>query len=298
MNLREFHGVLPPMLTPLKEDLSVDREGVANLVNHLITGGSDGIFPAGTTGEGPNLTMAQWEGIVGSVVDEVRGRVPVFAGCIDISVGRVIEKVRRASEIGADAVVVTPPCYYRFTEWGDIALHFQSVLEVSSLPVVLYNIPQYTGNPVSLECVELLIENEKVVGVKDSSGDWTHFQALLELCTERGVACLEGAEPQSSSAVLLGASGIVPGFANFSPQIAKELYLRASEGKIKESFCLQGKANELARIWRVTRFAYVAGKVAVNLLGLCQPYTTVPLKATAEEKEAVRRILEDMGLVS
>jgi len=297
MDLRTFQGVLPPLLTPFEDDGSVDAEGVKNIVNHVIERGADGLFPAGSTGEGPCLTLCQWEALIAATARAARGRVPVFAGCIDTSLPRVMEKVKRAGKLGADAVVITPPFYFTFFNTDDIVAHYASILKESPVPVVAYNIPQCTHNALSVDGFERIAASRKLVGLKDSSGDWATFQLLLDVCKTHGIALLQGSESQSASAVLLGASGIVPGFGNYHPRLAKELYLAAASGNIAASMELQRKARKVSQIWRVTRFPYVAGKVALNIMGLCGTKTTVPERATAEQRKRIRQILLDTGAI-
>ncbi len=213
----ELKGVIPPIITPLDASGAVDEDAVARLIDFQLHSGVSGIFIMGSSGEGPWLDSAQREALLRASVRAIDGRAPLLAGVLEPVASRVIERLPQLQDMGADAAVVATPYYFQADEAVQRA-HFDAIAAATPLPLVLYNIPQMTHNPLTPATVRHAMQHETVVGIKDSGGDWQVFSDLLALHEQRpDFQVLQGAEHQSARAMRAGADGLVPGIANLIP---------------------------------------------------------------------------------
>ena len=218
-----LRGMIPPIITPLDADGHVDEDSVARLIDFQLRSGATGIFIMGSSGEGPWLDSAQREALLRAAVRAIDGRVPLLAGVMEPVASRVCERLPQLKALGADAAVVTTPYYFQADEAVQRA-HFDEVAENSPLPLVLYNIPGMTHNPLVPAVVRHVLRHETVIGIKDSGGDWNVFTALLELRAGRpDFQVLQGAEAQSARAMSAGAAGLVPGIGNLIPAAMRRI---------------------------------------------------------------------------
>lgn len=294
--VEKMTGVICPIVTPLKEDESLDEKGLRRLVNHLLRGGVNGVFVLGTSGELPTLTDRVRLKAVEVVVDEVRGRVPVLAGAGEAGTKRSIELARTLSKIGVQGLVVCPPYYFQSNSQSELIDHFAAVAGSIELPVMIYNIPQTTKTFIEAETVEVLSRIDNIVGVKDSSGDFTHFQELLmRFRKEQSFRVFQGAERLSGISVLYGADGVVAGLSNVAPRLVVDLYLAAKSGNIGEVFRLQEKLNHLFKIHLFG--SWLSGlKTSLEILGICGGRVSAPIFEVKHHTAEIKRILEECEL--
>ena len=213
----ELKGVIPPIITPLDASGAVDEDAVARLIDFQLRSGVSGIFIMGSSGEGPWLDSVQRKALLRASVRAIDGRAPLLAGVMEPVASRVIERLPLLQELGADAAVVAAPYYFQADEAAQRA-HFDAIAAATPLPLVLYNIPQMTHNPVTSATVQHALHHEAVIGIKDSGSDWQVFTEVLALREQRpDFQVLQGAEHQSARAMLAGADGLVPGIANLIP---------------------------------------------------------------------------------
>lgn len=281
------------MLTPLSESRQVDIEALHSLVEHLVTGGANGIFVLGTSGEGPWLSETQCRIVVRETVAATRGRVLVLVGLLQPSTPRVLDMLDWVQPSGADAVVVTTPFYYE-ADTATQERHIRTAAQASALPVVIYNIPSKTHNPLQLQVVKNLLEESNIVAFKDSSADFAFFLDALRICHERpDFRVLQGAERQSLDALRHHADGIVSGLGNLVPEIFVQLIACVESGQFAQAETLQ---RQISALWELHTRGYwlSALKYAASLLGVCHPITVghhVPLDTVAREEieQIVRR---------
>jgi len=294
---RKFTGVLPPILTPLKSLDAIDVPALKRHVDSLIRAGCHGIFVAGSTGEGPNLTLRSWQEAAEGTVEAAAGRVPVYVGAIDVSLARTIEKLKLLKSPGVYSAVVTPPFYFR--HYGtDLAEYFRRAADASPVPVTIYNIPSMVGCDIPASVVKQAEAVERIIGVKDSSGDWPLMQAMLRDRTRPDFEILCGAEPMMGISLLCGADGIVPGAANFCPGLLVELYEAGRDGNVGRTVELQNRLARLREFFYVTASPFVAMKAACRILGIFGPATTFAYAdPTPEQEEKIRQILTREGLL-
>jgi 4-hydroxy-tetrahydrodipicolinate synthase len=233
-----LHGVVPPVCTPLDSHGEVDTASLAELVEHLISGGVHGLFALGSTSEVAYLTDEQRATTLETVVRVADGRVPVLAGVIDTTTARVAEHARSAAGLGADALVATAPFYTR-THGKEIAQHFRRLRAAVDLPLFAYDIPVAVHSKLSSALVRELAEDGTLAGLKDSSGDEGGLRRLIvELGGREGrregpapeFSILTGSELTVDAALLAGADGVVPGIGNVDPAGYVRLYDAARAG--------------------------------------------------------------------
>lgn len=285
-------GVIPPLVTPLHEDRTLDEERLPRLVRRCLDAGCSGIFVNGSTGEGPWLTAAQRRRAVQLAAST--GTV-VLAGVMLPGTSMTLEAAADAEAAGADAVVVAAPYYFAA---GDDAIrrHVEAVAAAVRIPVILYNIPQTTHNPMSAAVVERLAADPRVIGIKDSSGDMDLFRSRLLLRDRRPFRVLQGAERVMGESLRLGADGLVPGSANVSPDLFVGLRRAVREGDDAAARAAEQRIGELVRIYSIAP-GFAAMKAACSVLGVCSRMTAAPLApATDEQTEQIAGILRAAGL--
>lgn len=286
----QLSGVIPPVITPLHSDGSLDRESLERLLGHMLDEGVSGFFMLGTSGEGAMLTPETASQVVQATAAFSAGQVPVLAGVLEPSPARAIAAARLAAKSGADAVVVTAPYYYQHEDAARI--HLLQVIDAIDIPVILYNIPQITRNKIRIEDVQALAD--RIIAIKDSSGDMEHVEQLVKI---PGLAVFQGAEAYHAASLAIGAAGLVPGMSNVAPGLLVKLYRAASSGDQQKAAELQATLNDL-RSYNQAGFWLASLKTAVSMLGYAQPYTAAAVPPIDEAGRAhIRAVLERHGLL-
>jgi 4-hydroxy-tetrahydrodipicolinate synthase len=215
-----LRGTYPALVTPFC-DGEVDEAALRALVEHVIEGGVDGLVPCGTTGESVTLSDTEHARVMGVVVEQARGRVPVIAGAGTVSTRHTIELAKHAREVGVDGLLLVCPYYNRPTQAG-LEAHFRAVLAEVPLPSVLYNIPGRTGVDLSVETLERLADVPAIVGVKEATGNVLRAQQILARCGDR-FAVLSGDDALTLPMLSVGAAGVISVTANLLPRSTSEV---------------------------------------------------------------------------
>jgi len=288
----DLSGVIVPMITPLTTGGEVDQAAIERLVTYLLASGVDGIFVLGSSGEGPWLTASQRQQVIGQTVRVAAGRVPILAGLLEPSTGRTLEAVQMAEDVGADAVVVTSPYYFGVDAAAQI-YHVETICASCALPVLLYNIPQNTHNPLTPATMRQLLEIDNLVAIKDSTGNWQHFEELLKLrASKTGLCVFQGAEKLAARAVLAGADGVVPGLGNIVPGLFSQIVASARAGDEEMTLSLQERVNSL---WELHTYGFWLAclKYAASLLGFGEGTMSGGNNTLAEPaKVAIRQLVQ------
>ncbi|MEK1890941.1 MAG: dihydrodipicolinate synthase family protein [Phyllobacterium sp.] len=228
--MTRFHGVVPPVVTPLNPDFTIDYSSYTKVLEHLIGAGCHGVFVLGSTSEVVFHDEKTRQEILEHTVKVVNGRVPVIAGVIDPTTDRVINHARVAKAAGAAAVVVTAP-FYTVTSQAETLDHFRYIKDAVDVPLVAYDIPVCVHTKLARSTVTTLAKEGVIIGLKDSSGDDGNFRyALLDLAEYRDVFLMTGSEIVVDNALLMGAHGVVPGLANVDPHGYVRLWDAARRG--------------------------------------------------------------------
>lgn len=284
MDFTKFTGVITAMATPMTKEEHVDEEGMRRLVNYQIAGGVRGLFVLGSTGEFPSLSDAQRHRTLEIVVDEVKGRVPVLVSVSDTCLETTKEHIAHAAKIGADAIVVSTPYYYGIESQKEMIRHFRSVAEYTPLPMFIYNVPASTKNFVQAESILEMSKWDKVVGIKDSTCNFTHFQKLVDQNVENPeFRILQGSEFDFCASVMMGAHGGVLGIANVAPKICVAAYEAAAAGDIKKAHEYQQKITEISQIYWMSDAVLGGLKAGLKALGICEATVARPEPAPSEE---------------
>ena len=200
-------GIIPPMITPLRGRDELDIAGLERLVEHILDGGVSGLFILGTTGEGPSLGYRLRRELIERVCKQVKQRVPILVGITDTSFVESVNVARAAGESGADAVVVAPP-YYLPEAQPELQEYLDHLVPELPLPLYLYNMPALTKVQFELETVRRAMDEPRILGLKDSSGDLNYFKSAAELIRHRPEwSLLMGPEEKLLEALKLGGNG-------------------------------------------------------------------------------------------
>jgi len=290
-----LHGIVPPLISPLDEAGVPDGAAMAALVDHVLGAGCTGLFVLGGCGEGAWLTASQRGAMIRHAARAAAGRVPVLAGVMLPGTGAAVEAAHQAAEEGADALVVGSP-YYFGVDTAAQERHIGQVLAATPRPALLYNIPQCTHHVLAPATVRGLARDPRVLGIKDSAGDFEAFQALLAIKQERpDFRVLQGHESLAAASLLQGADGMVPGLANVAPALFVALQAAVDRGAAAECAALQRRIAGLAAVYRQGPWL-AALKAACAMRGLGNGRPAPPLApATAADREAVRALLEQAG---
>ena len=228
MKTSDIKGIIPPVITPMNNDdeQTVNHEALRQQVERLLAGGVHGMFPLGTNGEAYALSFKEKEEILATVIDQVKGRVPVYAGTGCITTAETIRMSRRAEEMGADALSIITPSFALASQ-KELYDHYVAVAKQVNIPIILYNIPPRTGNKLLPETVQALCRDvDVIVGAKDSSGDIENLKAYIRLTREldKDVAILAGNDGAILTCLKEGGAGGIAGRANIWPATVAKIY--------------------------------------------------------------------------
>jgi dihydrodipicolinate synthase/N-acetylneuraminate lyase len=284
------------MITPLLGRDELDEAGLERVIEHLLGGGVSGLFILGTTGEGPSLGYRLRRELIARTCRQVKGRVPVLVGITDTAFVESTAMARHAADAGADALVLAPP-YYMPEGQPELREYLAHLLPELPLPLFLYNMPPLTKVAFEIETIRWALEQKKIVGLKDSSGNLIYFNQVLRLMKARpDWTLLIGPEELLAQSVLLGGHGCVPGGGNVFPRLFVDLYEASAAGNLERARELQARVAEAGeRIYRVGKHpsAIIKGvKCAVSCLGLCQDFMAEPFhRFRAPERKLIEEAM-------
>jgi len=233
----DLRGIFPAIVTPMREDEAIDEIALRGVVRRMLESGAHGIFAAGTNGEFYALSDAERVRVVEIVVDEVHGVVPVIAGTGAVSTRATIDLTHAAADAGAAAVSVVTP-YFAAADQDQLVRHYTAVADAAHLPVMIYNIPMRTHNPVDVETVRQLAEHPQIIGAKDSSGDPAVLAGYLGMASE-GFTVLAGSDGLVLTCLEGGGSGSISGMANIFPGTMVGIYESFISGDIAQARAFQ-----------------------------------------------------------
>ena len=298
----ELKGIIVPIVTPMHPDTEdVNIPELRRQIERQIAGGVHGIFVFGTNGEGYILDMKEKEAVLEAAIDQVKGRVPVYAGTGCISTRDTIYMSRRAQELGADVLSIITPSFAAASQ-KELYDHYAEVARHVDLPIVLYNIPPRTGNKLLPETVAKLAKDVDVImGAKDSSGDIENLKAYIRETREVGkdFAVLAGNDGSILTCLKEGGAGGIAGRANLYPKALASIYNCFVAGDVDKAQEYQDAVSTLQRVFKFGNPNTVIKK-AVNLLGYpvgdCRrPFNYLCDEGVAELK-AVLKENEEKGL--
>lgn len=292
----ELKGIIVPIVTPMNpEDESVNLDELRNQIERQIAGGVHGLFPFGTNGEGYILSMKEKEEVLEATIDQVKGRVPIYAGTGCISTRDTIYMSKRAQELGADVLSIITPSFALASQ-KELYDHYVEVAKHVDIPIVLYNIPPRTGNKLLPETVAKLAKDVNVIlGAKDSSGDIENLKAYIRLTREldKEVAILAGNDGAILTCLKEGGAGGIAGRANIWPETVAKIYDCFKAGDLEGAQAAQDAIAILQQTFKYGNPNTII-KTAVALqghpVGKCRaPFNYVP----EEGMEAIKKVLAE-----
>lgn len=297
MEIRDFSGCHIPLVTPFKEDYSLDIDGLKRLINYLIEEEKvNGLVPCGTTGESPTLDHEEHNKVIEITVKETRGRVPVIAGTGSNSTQEAIKMTKLAEAAGADATLQVGPYYNKPTMDGMLA-HFEAIAQSTRLPIFIYNIPGRTGKNIEPEILVKLSEIDNIVGLKDACGDITQTMDIIAGTKRKGKTffVLSGEDSLTYPLMALGGDGVICAVGNVIGREYTTMCRLMKEGKWAEAREIHYKTLPLVKTLFIESNP-VPVKEAMQMMGLPSGPVRLPLvPMRPANREKLRQDLIALG---
>ena len=287
-----FEGVIPALVTPFKENFEVDFEGIAKNLDYLEKY-VDAVVPAGTTGEAATLSHEEHVEVIKYVCEVAKK--PVIAGAGSNSTREALFLAKEAEKAGADAVMLVTP-YYNKPNAEGLYRHYKAVADEVSIPILVYNVPSRTGINTTPDVVEKLASIERVVGIKEASGNLKQVAEIIRRLGDRFIV-LSGDDFMTLPILLLGGKGVISVAANVAPKLMKEMYEAFKSGNVEKARELHYKLMPLFEALFIDTNP-IPVKKALELMGLPAGKPRMPLVELSEEKtEKLKKVLESLQLI-
>jgi 4-hydroxy-tetrahydrodipicolinate synthase len=295
--VERLSGVLVALASPLRRDGTVDEAAVARLVEHVLGGGVHGLLPLGSTGETASLDEVARRQVLAAVVKAAHGRVPVICGVAQSQLSSARAEVEAAAKLGADAALVAPPFYYPIDQAGVLAFYRQ-VAERAAVPVLVYNIPQFTKVVIEPATLATLAREGTIHGVKDSSRDFEYFEGVCVATRDMpAFRVFTGSDTMLLASLAMGGAGTICGAANIAPHWVVRIFDEFQRGDLEAARSSQDQLYELVMAVRAGVFPS-AIKAALHMLGICEPWTAPPVRQLDANLETrLRARLTELGLL-
>jgi 4-hydroxy-tetrahydrodipicolinate synthase len=273
--MKKFKGTGIAIVTPFKNDSSIDFTALGRVINHIIAGGVNYIVVLGTTGESVTLTKDEKQAIIAYIKEAVDGRIPLVAGIGGNNTQEVINNIRHTDLTGIDGVLSVAPYYNKPTQRG-LVQHFKAIATCSPLPVIIYNVPGRTGCNVTADtCLELAHECKNIAGVKEASGDLTQIMKIIKGKPEN-FSVISGDDMLTIPVISAGGIGVISVLGNAFPAACAELVNHALRNNFKAAREIQYKYLEMIEL------LFVEGnpcgiKAIMSVMNLGQNILRLPL---------------------
>ena len=292
-----FKGSNVALITPFKNN-KLDEDVYVNLIHFHIENGTNGLVPAGTTGESPTLSHSEHEKVIDLCVRESKGKLPVFAGTGSNSTEEAISLTKHAEKIGADGALVVTPYYNKPTQEG-LYQHYKAINDNCGIPILIYNIPSRSVIDMSVDTMARLFELKNIIGVKDATGDLNRVDQTLKKLGKDFLQ-LTGNDDNALEFNKRGGEGAISVTANIVPKLCSD-FQRLSKSENKED---QEKVKNLNEILQpIHQAMFIESnpspvKYAAKKLGLCDDIVRLPLvKVTKKTKETIDKVLLSSNLI-
>jgi 4-hydroxy-tetrahydrodipicolinate synthase len=274
-----FKGSIPALVTPMRDDGTIDFAAWDALLDFHLREGTDGVVVGGTTGESPVLERSELEELVRRAKARVAGRIPVIAGSGTNGTAKSVVLSKVAAAAGADALLVVTPYYNKPTQDG-LFRHFTAIADAVDVPVILYNVPGRTACDMLAGTVARLSHHPRIAGVKEATGDVARGQAILEQ-SRPGFVLLSGDDPTAADLVRIGAKGVISVTANVAPRAMHELCDAALAGRHGAAAAIDERLGPLHKALFVEANP-IPVKWAVQRMGLIGAGIRLPLTPLSE----------------
>ncbi|ASP16901.1 4-hydroxy-tetrahydrodipicolinate synthase [Neisseria sp. 23W00296] len=288
-------GSLVALVTPMREDGSVDLPQLEKLIDWHIANGTDALVIAGTTGESATLSIPEQTLVIETAVKHSAKRIPVIAGTGANNTIEAVELSQAAKKAGADATLSVVPYYNKPSQEG-IYRHFKTIAETVDIPMIIYNVPGRTVVNMDNDTILRLAEIPNITGVKEASGALAREIDLINRAPE-GFAVYSGDDPTALPFLLCGGHGVITVAANVAPKLFADMCRAALAGNIAEARRLNG---QLIPVYDVMfcEPSPAAPKWAAAQLGVCTEHVRLPIiPLTPDGQNKVRAALQTAGLI-
>jgi 4-hydroxy-tetrahydrodipicolinate synthase len=273
--MKKFRGTGVAIVTPFKNDTSIDFAAFGRVVDHVIKGGVNYIVVMGTTGESVTLTKDEKKAVICYILEKIDNRVPLVVGIGGNNTQEVINQVRGWDLKGVDGILSVSPYYNKPTQKG-IYQHFKAISTVSPLPLILYNVPGRTGSNMSAETTLELAHNfENIVGIKDAS---TNMEQIMKIAKDKpeNFLLISGDDLNTLPLIAAGGSGVISVLANAFPAQWSEMVNQCLKSNFKAAREIQFRFIEMIELLFID--SSPAGvKAMLNVMNLCQNTLRLPL---------------------
>jgi 4-hydroxy-tetrahydrodipicolinate synthase len=273
--MKKFKGTGVAIVTPFKNDSSIDFSALERVINHTIKGGVNYIVVMGTTGESVTLSRDEKQAIISYVLEAVDSRVPLILGIGGNNTQEVINQIRQTDLSGIDGLLSVAPYYNKPTQRG-IFQHFKTIATWSPVPVIMYNVPGRTGCNISAEtCLELAHNCENITGIKEASGDLTQIMKIIKGKPEN-FGLISGDDMLTIPVISAGGIGVISVLANAFPVACSDLVNHALKNNFKPAREIQFRFLEMIELL-FTEGNPAGIKAMLSVMNICQNYLRLPL---------------------
>jgi 4-hydroxy-tetrahydrodipicolinate synthase len=290
-----FHGSIVALVTPMRDDGSLDLEALERLVEFHIENRTDAIVSVGTTGESATLDYDEHCLVMRKTAEFARGRIPVIGGTGSNSTAEAIELTQCAQKGGCDAVLLVTPYYNKPTQEG-LYRHFKAIAEACPIPQILYNVPGRTACDLLPETVERLAEIPNIVGIKEAHGTVQRAREVIERCGDK-LDVVSGDDSNARETIRAGGKGVISVTANVAPRLMHEMCAAALRGDREEAERIDARLAALHKALFCEPNP-IPVKWAVKELGLIQGGLRLPMTPLQEQYfETVRQAMKLAGVL-
>ena len=292
-----FKGSNVALITPFKNN-KLDVDNYIELIHFHIKNGTNGLVPAGTTGESPTLTHEEHEKVIELCIKEAKGKIPVIAGTGSNSTAEAISLTKHAEKVGADGALIVTPYYNKPTQEG-LYQHYKAINDKCGIPIIIYNIPSRSVIDMTVETMTILFELKNIIGVKDATGNLDRVNQQKEKMGNDFIQ-LTGEDGNVFEFNKRGGVGCISVTANIAPKLCSDF----------QKFSFSKNNNELKEAERINKLLQPVHKslfiesnpspvkYAAKLLNLCSDDVRLPLvKVTDSTKEAIKEALQSAKLI-
>lgn len=290
-----FTGAAVAIITPMKDDGSVNYDEFGRFIDFQIENGTDAIVVCGTTGESSTLKVVEHNQAIKWCVEYVNHRVPVIAGTGSNSTACAIEISQEACDNGADALLLVTPYYNKTSQRGLIA-HYTAIHDATNLPIILYNVPSRTGLNIAPETAYELSKLPRINGIKEASGNLEQVEKIRELCGDE-LNIWSGNDDQIYDLMERGGKGVISVLSNICPQETHDIVQKYLDGDKAGSKAMMDKYMKLAKAMFVD-VNPIPVKEAVSLIGFNAGPCRLPLiEMDDKNKTYVKETMKEYGLI-
>lgn len=291
-----FKGAGVAIITPMHANGEVNYDKLRELIDYQINGGTDAIIICGTTGESSTLSEEEHLDVIKECVKHVDKRVPVIAGTGSNCTESAVWMSKEAEEVGADGLLCVTPYYNKATQKG-LYIHYKTIAESVTIPVILYNVPSRTGVNIEPKTAASLFHDvENIVGIKEASGKIAQIAELMQL-TDGKIDLYSGNDDQILPVLSLGGKGVISVLSNVAPKETHDMVAKFLEGNFEESLALQLKFLPLVKSL-FSEVNPIPVKAALNMMGMEVGSLRLPLTELEEKNAAtLKEELKKVGII-